>query len=65
MQSSFIQWTHYADVNNTDWGSGGHSNVHWNHSLWLFGGYVLPSPASSVVDGQTPSSAAALWRCVV
>ena len=64
IQSSFIQWSDYTNDNNTGWGSGGHSNVYWNQSLWLFGGYVLPSLASSVVDGQVTSSPAALWRCV-
>ncbi|XP_065882352.1 attractin-like protein 1 [Dysidea avara] len=62
IQSSFIRWSDHTDNNNTDWGSGGHSNVYWNQSLWLFGGYVLPSPSSSVVDEQATSSAAALWR---
>lgn len=63
VQSSFIQWNDYTG-DNTDWGSGGHSNVYWNNSLWLFGGYVFPSPASSIVDDQATSIAAALWRCV-
>ena len=55
---AFIQW-HKLNISSTSpWGSGSHSNVQWNESLWLFGGYKFPDENSS------NETVAQLWRCV-
>lgn len=53
---AFIQW-HKLNISSTSpWGSGSHSNVQWNESLWLFGGYKFPDENSS------NETVAQLWR---
>ena len=60
-RTSFIQWSKLVDDNSSSiyqWGSGSHSNIQWNDSVWLFGGYQFP-------EDSLNATAALLWRCVV
>ena len=55
----FIQWDK-CNISSSDsqWGSGSHSNVQWNGSVWLLGGYTFPE------ENPSNDSVAPLWRYV-
>ena len=59
-KTPFIQWSKLNDNSSSgyQWGSGSHSNVQWDESLWLFGGYQFPEESSS----NETTLAAPLWR---